>query len=270
MNILHHKSYHVYNRKNIERVQKDEAEAEAKAKVDQERVKLAESEARLNLLRQRANARLQNQDSTQTVEPMQHIDLFKDLVEKGSNTGNNEEHEAEEKEKDDKWNKQITMYLDKDTKKEDDPWYAKKETGEEKYIDKDKFKRREDKDSNRRKRDPIKLLDDPLDLINSHKKKKEKKKYERERKYYKEVKEKKSKSKSSSSASSSMEELRAKRLERERNEKLRVKRLYLGPNMTEEMDKEGEEELDDRKRGYNSQFNREETSEAKSKKKRRY
>lgn len=126
------------------------------------------------------------------------------------------------------------------------------------------------KDTIRRKRDPIKLLDDPLDLINSHKKKKEKKKYERDRKYYKEVKEKKSKSKSSSSSSSSIEELRAKRLERERNEKLRVKRLYLEPNMTEEIDKGEEEELDDRKRGYNSQFNREETSEAKSKRNRRY
>lgn len=128
-------SYHVYNRKNIEKVQKDEAEAEAKAKVDQERVELAvsihiacvnftqlirfikESEVRLNLLRQKAKARLQNQDPTNVVEPIQHIDLFKDLVEKSSNTGNNEEREAEEKEKDDKWNKQITMYLDKGTKK---------------------------------------------------------------------------------------------------------------------------------------------------------
>ncbi|CAO3654992.1 unnamed protein product [Mucor hiemalis] len=78
MNILHHKSYHVYNRKNIEKVQKDEAEAEAKAKVDQERVELAESEVRLNLLRQKAKARLQNQDPTNVVEPIQHIDLFKD------------------------------------------------------------------------------------------------------------------------------------------------------------------------------------------------
>ncbi|CAO3654994.1 unnamed protein product [Mucor hiemalis] len=157
------------------------------------------------------------------------------------------------------------MYLDKGTKKEDDPWYAKKETGKEKYIDKDKFKRKEDKDSIRRRRDPIKLLDDPLDIITSHKKKKEKKKYERDRKYHKQVNEKKSKS-----TSSSIEELRAKRLERERNEKLRVKQLYLGPNMIEEADAKEEEELDDRKRGYNSQFNREETSEAKNKKRRRY
>lgn len=120
-------------------------------------------------------------------------------------------------------------------------------------------------DKFRRRRDPIKLLDDPLDIITSHKKKKEKKKYERDRKYHKEVNEKKSKS-----TLSSIEELRAKRLERERNEKLRVKQLYLGPNMIEEADVKEEEELDDRKRGYNSQFNREETSEAKNKKRRRY
>ena len=116
------------------------------------------------------------------------------------------------------------------------------------YIKFDKYKIR-------RKRDPIKLLDDPLDIItkkldkkkdSSHSNRKEKKKS------------------SSSTSSTTIEKLRLKRLEREKSEKIRVKQLYLGPN--EELQEQ--EETDDRKRGYNSQFNRLETVEAK--KRRRY
>jgi len=63
----------------------------------------------------------------------------------------------------------------------------------------------------------------------------------------------------SKSSTTSIEELRAKRLERERNEQSRLKSLYL--HDSEGMEEE-KVELDDRKRGYNSQFNREETSKA--------
>jgi hypothetical protein len=147
------------------------------------------------------------------------------------------------------------MYLDKGAKKEDEPWYSKKSRKEEKYIDTCAFKRKEDKDNKRRSnRNPIKLLEDPLDMITSHLKKRERKderhRYKQDSRRHKEDKYQKEKKKSSSSPS--IEELRAKRLERERNEKTRVKQLYLGPNMEEE--EEEQVQLDDRKRGYNSQF----------------
>ncbi|CAO3689338.1 unnamed protein product [Rhizopus microsporus] len=74
MNILHHKSYHVYNKKNIEKVRKDEEAAAAKEKEKQKRIELAESEARLELLRKRAN----EQDKTDT--PIEHVNLFKDYM----------------------------------------------------------------------------------------------------------------------------------------------------------------------------------------------
>lgn len=64
----------------------------------------------MKLLREKANAKLPSQETT---KPIEHVNLFKDLVDNNKN----EEHEAEVKEKDDKWNKQITMYLDKGTKK---------------------------------------------------------------------------------------------------------------------------------------------------------
>lgn len=59
-------------------------------------------------MRQRASVNLPGAIS----EPIQHINLFQDLAKEG-----NQEHEAEIKEKDDQWNKQITMYLEKGTEK---------------------------------------------------------------------------------------------------------------------------------------------------------
>lgn len=59
-----------------------------------------------------------------------------------------------------------------------------------------------------------------------------------------------------------MEELRAKRLERERNEQTRVKSLFLGHNPIQQAEQD-QFEADERNRGYNSQFNRDETSKAK-------
>ena len=58
-----------------------------------------------------------------------------------------------------------------------------------------------------------------------------------------------------------IDELRAKRLERERAEQARLKSLFLD-------DQQEPDVLDDRKRSYNSQFNRDETFEANQKNKR--
>ncbi|KAI9470955.1 MAG: hypothetical protein EXX96DRAFT_654009 [Benjaminiella poitrasii] len=261
MNILHHKSWHVYNKTNIERVRKDEAEAEAEAKKKQERALLAESEARLNLLRKRAEARLLDEGDTSIIQhqKVEHVNLFKDLADKS----NNEEHEDEKNEKDKKWERQITMYLDKGTTKDGEPWYTKKDRKDEKYVDPYTFK-----SNKKQKREPVKLNDDPLHYISKTLKKREEKKrrkeyksrhehksrHERDRKR-KEVKKEAEKK----SGSLTIEELRARRLERERNEKARLQSIYMGHDSNEQ----DEVELDDRKRTYNSQFNREETLKAK-------
>lgn len=52
--ILHHKSFHVYNRDNIERVKRDERIAELEAQSSSQRSLAADSEARIALLRDRA------------------------------------------------------------------------------------------------------------------------------------------------------------------------------------------------------------------------
>ncbi|KAG2231890.1 hypothetical protein BDF21DRAFT_428731 [Thamnidium elegans] len=246
MNILHHKSYHVYNKKNIEKVKRDEAEAEKQEKQKQDRITLAESEARLDLLRKKANANLPND---QVTKPVQHINLFEHAVVKG-----NPEHEAELEEEKEKWNKQITMYLGHGAKKEDDPWYAKKDDKAVKYKDITTFKNKH-KDKKKYKKGPIKLQEDPLDLIKTQLKAREKQERKSERKYRSEKITAPSSSSSSSTSPSSIEALRAKRLEREKNEKFRLKQLYLDSD-------QDTESLDERKRSYNSQFNRDETEQA--------
>ncbi|KAG1450816.1 hypothetical protein G6F56_008244 [Rhizopus delemar] len=234
MNILHHKSYHVYNKKNIEKVRKDEAEAERKEKEKQKRIDLAESEVRLNLLRERANAQF-IQDKP--VVKANHINLFQD-----AELANNEEHEKEEKEKEEKLNKQVTMYLGGDAKQES-PWYAKESSLTEKY--KDHHVR---KSNRKRRRDPIELKEDPLQYI-EHKLGKEEKRKEKIEKKHKKIK------------SNSIEELRAKRIEREKHERQRTKELYLGST---------KEDLVEEPTGYNSQYNKKETLLAKQAKKRFY
>ncbi|KAH9822240.1 hypothetical protein DFH28DRAFT_1049474 [Melampsora americana] len=51
LNILYHKSYHVYNRENVERVKRDELKAELEAEAKTQSTIAANSEARLSLLR---------------------------------------------------------------------------------------------------------------------------------------------------------------------------------------------------------------------------
>lgn len=101
----------------------------------------------------------------------------------------------------------------------------------------------------RRKRDPILVNDDPLEYIDSKLKRKEKKREGRREERKRER------------SGSSIEQLRAKRLEREREERERAKRLYLGAV---------EEEEKEEPAGYNSQYNKQETILAKQSKRRRF
>jgi uncharacterized membrane protein len=134
MNILPHKSYHVYNLKNKERVRKDEEKAKQEEAAKEERSRIAEREHRLSVLRQRAKQRQtmtedkeenkneqletkSNQDITiQTVQNTDsmrgHINFWADLEKESlAVISTNPEYEAEKKEKEKKWEKQFTMYL---------------------------------------------------------------------------------------------------------------------------------------------------------------
>jgi hypothetical protein len=57
LNLLQHKSYHVYSTKNIERVRQDEAAARAAEEAREQRMQEADAEHRISVLRARAEGR---------------------------------------------------------------------------------------------------------------------------------------------------------------------------------------------------------------------
>jgi hypothetical protein len=160
---------------------------------------------------------------------------------------------------------------------EDDPWYVKVDRKEEKYIDHHVFKRRTNDDNpHKRKRESVKINEDPLEYITKSLKNREEKRHKRDHKHRSSSSYSSSKKDRHSSSSSrhrehkdkdkssapTIQELREKRLERERNEQMRVKALFLGHNPIQQAE-EDRSEMDERNRGYNSQFNRDDTLKAK-------
>ncbi|KAF9903248.1 Leukocyte receptor cluster member 1 [Linnemannia zychae] len=135
MNILPHKSWHVYNQKNQDRVKKDEAKAEAEEKQIQERAIAADREHRLAVLRQRAARRYTNdpglggdgdegEAQAGTVAPGLDDTMAVDTVSKKGNP----EYEAEVKAKEKKWERTIAMHLDS-ASRGPTPWYTTPTTG---------------------------------------------------------------------------------------------------------------------------------------------
>ncbi|CAO3589615.1 unnamed protein product [Absidia cylindrospora] len=272
MNILPHKSWHVYNKKNIEKVRKDEAKAKEQQDAIDKRVLTADSEARLKLLRQRAaKNQLHGQDEQQLVAKdliTGHIHLFAEAEKAASQ---NEEVVAEKKAEKDKLDKQFTMYLDKGSKDEEAPWYAKKERTKysDDHLTKPYIKSKHDKDRQKRyRRSPITLESDPLAIIRSQLDKEEKESHQsthqhqsnhHHHRHHHELKSSKS-SKSSKHQSRqktktpSIEELRAQRREREKAERLRTQSVIYGDTQNTQHDP--------RQHHYNSQYNRQETNDA--------
>ncbi|SAM01543.1 hypothetical protein [Absidia glauca] len=250
MNILPHKSWHVYNKKNIEKVRKDEAKAKTEQEAKDKRALVADSEVRLKLLRQRA--------STNQVDQEGQVGPVRLFAEAEKEAMGNEEVKADEKTEKDRMNKQITMYLE--AKDEEAPWYSKK--GHTKYTDdhlsKPYLKSKHDKDRQKRhKRPPITLHhDDPLEVIKSHLDKDEKKK-DRHHSHHRKHK----KSDTSTSKPPSIEELRALRKQREDAERLRTRSVIYGDTHHQHQDP--------RQQRYNSQYNRTETDQAHQSKKQR-
>lgn len=287
MNILPQKSWHVRTRKNIERVRRDEAQAAEEEKEKQRRIALAEQEARTDLLRKRArlnNAEHQIEHSADKIPRLTetgeagssqgsvesgrdlcsaststdiythsgHINFFKEIEAGDLKQGKNKEHEAEKAAEKEKWEKDIGLltYLGQSAveTKEKAPWYL---TGRKK--DKDEL-------------DPVlkdrKLKEslDPLNQMKSYLHKtehKHKHKHEDKERHHKHKSKKKKKEKDSQvpekhpSATKTIEQLRAERLNRERQEKQRALDLLSGGHKAKVI----EEPINERDRGYNSVFN---------------
>ncbi|KAG0290085.1 hypothetical protein BGZ96_006440 [Linnemannia gamsii] len=153
MNILQHKSWHVYSQKNQDRVKRDEAKAEAEDKQTQERAIAADREHRLTVLRQRAARRYTNEpvaseqeeDDETTPGPVapvpndtvaltkskskEHVNFWANLEKQDTvSKKGNPEYEAEVKAKEKKWERTIAMHLDSAVRGPT-PWYTTPQAG---------------------------------------------------------------------------------------------------------------------------------------------
>ena len=117
MNILPKKSWHVRTRKNIERVQRDEAEAKRSVQIERDRILRAEHEARIRALKGRAGLVKDGPESSGT-----HFNLFEGCQEYQQTS--NPEHEEEERQLEARRRAQAGIYnrLGRPTDVQE-PWY---------------------------------------------------------------------------------------------------------------------------------------------------
>ncbi|XP_029672084.1 leukocyte receptor cluster member 1 homolog [Formica exsecta] len=254
MNILPKKRWHVRTKENIARVRRDEAKAAEEETIKQKRIQKAETEARINLLRHQTRSKYDGREKIDSSnEKLEHVNFFAEL-EDGKIDYNkpNVEHEKEEKELKEKYEKQIgyLTYLGQDTNEATGKknWYEelpKRLTDTEKNVEVEIKKKALN--------DPIidikkylnvmrsKPVEDHLKIKtkdtkrkysnsdNSHSdqethstcKKHKHKKNKHEKKKYKHIMEKETKSQSSID----IEKLRTERMLREQSEKLRTEAL---------------------------------------------
>ncbi|KAJ3021798.1 UNVERIFIED_CONTAM: Leukocyte receptor cluster member 1 [Siphonaria sp. JEL0065] len=259
--ILKHKSWHVYNAKNIEKVRKDEAKAQKEEDEKKERAVKAEQEYRLEVLRAKSGSRQSRKRSGTEVEdndiknsdqavvsagqPGVHLNLFGDL-ESGKATrradGKNAEHEKEAAEEKAKFEKQFTMYLGQEAggKPAAVPWYAKetRDDSDRLGVKRLKAEQREDPAAKFRTTEPEPTT--APSFKKEHKKKKDSKMDKKEKSSKKHTH-----NHSERKQGKSIEELRAERLEREQREHARAQEIFQPiPTLASE-----------REAGYNSAFN---------------
>ncbi|CAG8481908.1 1745_t:CDS:2 [Diversispora eburnea] len=226
MNILPHKSYHVYNLKNKERVRKDEEKAQQEEAAKNERKEIAERERRLKLLREKASAKqsilIQGMQGIQgsannpfALETTKNDDQ-RLQIQSSTETTSGHINFWEDKEK-------LTIFIDPK------PWYMKVNK-EERYSIDGTIKKKKD--------EGIKSFEDPLLTLKKTLDKKKK------NDVIAQLQE--------SNSLLTIEELRAKRLAREHEERLRTLKL-LNPHISIE---------ESSKNRYNSQFNPEATEAA--------
>ncbi|RUS22266.1 hypothetical protein BC937DRAFT_89869 [Endogone sp. FLAS-F59071] len=288
MNLLPHKSWNVYNKKNIEKVRKDEQKAREEEEEKAERVLIAERESRIALLRQRAQQQHQispgdtatdSKHGHATKEKVMssvaavkegHINFWEEF-EKDAKAVNkfatNPELDAEKKAENDKWERQTTMYLDTGIK-ESKPWYS---IADPTTTPKPKSKEDAKKIEKASRLDKyVKSREDPLTTIRSelNGKKERKRQWEgsshgnhakehsRNHLHDRQKDRRKVEDRPSASTAKTVDQLREERLARERAERQRVADLLRAREPITPAEDRGT-------RGkYNSQFNPDATNEA--------
>ncbi|KAG0011301.1 hypothetical protein BGZ81_002250, partial [Podila clonocystis] len=192
MNILQHKSWHVYSQKNRDKVRKDEANAEAEQKKVEDRAIAADREHRLAVLRQRAQRRLGNSGddsndsqgdrsygiptaedtmavATTSKSPSkpEHVNFWADLEKQDTKSyAGNPEREEEAKSKQEKWDRTIAMHLDTGIKGKS-PWYLSPHAGSMETS----VKRGDDKEFTKAREDPLQAMKHMLDKHEKHRQK---------------------------------------------------------------------------------------------------
>uniref|UniRef100_A0A8C3WYG4 Leukocyte receptor cluster member 1 n=1 Tax=Catagonus wagneri TaxID=51154 RepID=A0A8C3WYG4_9CETA len=247
MNILPKKSWHVRNKDNVARVRRDEAQAREEEKERERRVLLAQQEARTEFLRKKAR----HQNSLPALEAAEAgapssgpVDLFRELLEEGKGlTRGNKEYEEEKRQEKERQEKAlgILTYLGQSAAEAQTqpPWYQLPPG-------------RGTPSPGAGRDEKIKNRLDPLREMQKHLGKKRKhgsvdSSHSR--------KEKGLPAKQRPTEPPSLDRLRAERLQREAAERARAEALLARVRgaVAQEHQPE-EEEVDERRRRYNSQF----------------
>ncbi|XP_020859082.1 leukocyte receptor cluster member 1 [Phascolarctos cinereus] len=242
MNILPKKSWHVRNKDNVARVRRDEAQARDEQRERERRALLAQQEARTDLLRKRARHRtpLPAPGTEVAEEGPRPVDLFRELVEEGKGTARgNQEYEEEKRQAKEQQEKALGLltYLGQSAAEAQTqpPWYQlpPEPRGMQCSPARD---------------EKAKSHLDPLRELKRQLGRKRGSKGGGEGGGHHEEPEKQ---RLKSPGTTSLEQLRAERLRREASERSRAEALMA--MMRGEQPRE-EEEADERKRRYNSQF----------------
>ncbi|CAI9161151.1 unnamed protein product [Rangifer tarandus platyrhynchus] len=247
MNILPKKSWHVRNKDNVARVRRDEARAREEEKERERRALLAQQEARTEFLRKKAR----HQNSLPALQAAEAgapgssgpVDLFRELLEEGKGvTRGNREYEEEKRQEKERQEKAlgILTYLGQSAAEAQTqpPWYQLPP-------------RRGSAPSGPGPDEKIKSRLDPLQEMQKHLGKK--RKHSGDSGGHS-TKEKKGPERQRPKEPPSLEQLRADRLRREAAERARAEALLARVGGAAALE-EQPEEVDERRRRYNSQFN---------------
>lgn len=127
MNILPHKSWHVRNKKNIERVRRDEANARKEEEEAERRRQVAESEARIGFLRKRARSKRGHADEDPEEVRPSSSNVEDTAVNSAAEAKLKRDREQTEKRKQEEWEKKVGIltYLGQGLTGSDvkSPWY---------------------------------------------------------------------------------------------------------------------------------------------------
>ncbi|XP_053460458.1 leukocyte receptor cluster member 1 [Nycticebus coucang] len=242
MNILPKKSWHVRNKDNVARVRRDEARAREEEKERERRVLLAEQEARTEFLRKKAR----HQNSLPELEvgapSSGPVNLFRELLEEGKGvTRGNKEYEEEKRQEKERREKAlgILTYLGQSAAEAQTqpPWYQLPPG-------------RGGLSPGPSPDEKVKSRLDPLREMQKHL---GKRRHNGEGIHNRNEKEGPEKQRPKETPS--LDQLRAERLRRETAERARAEALLARVQGRVHEGQLEEEETDDRRRRYNSQFN---------------